>query len=247
MKKHLSIITVCRNAEATIDKTLKSIYDQKNEDVEYIVIDGGSTDGTLKKIHTFAALADYVISENDSGIYNAMNKGAALSSGRYVCFMNADDFFLPSAINSILAHIEQYPEVDMFYGNWIGVNSRNIGVLRQAHIGLGWRYRLCHQAVIVQRELLGIAPFDERYKICADFDAIQKWIAAGACTKHIPSALVQFSEEGLSNKAVSRACAECLEIAIKRFGLRKSWRFCSYITFYWISSIIKNYRKKKIE
>lgn len=240
MKKHLSIITVCKNADLTINQTLKSIHEQKNEKVEYIVIDGGSVDGTVKKVKMFSGLADHILSENDSGIYNAMNKGATLSSGRYVCFMNADDLFLPGAINCILSYIAHYPEVDMFYGDWVGINSKKIGVLREAHIVLGWRYRLCHQAIIVKRELFGGGAFDENYKICADFDAIQRWIAAGACTKHIPKALVQFSEEGLSNKAVSRACKECLKIAIERHGPLKSWRFCLYIVFFWMSSIIKH-------
>jgi len=234
MSIQLSIITVCRNAESTIEQTLRSVAGQKIPGVEYIVIDGASTDGTLAKVNLHPGLADRIVCEPDRGLYDAMNKGAALSNGRYVCYLNADDAYLPDAIESLLSHIADWPDVDLFYGDWVGVGPGNIAVVRKARLALGWRYRLCHQAIAVRRDLLGTRPFDERYRICADLDAILRWINGGASTMYIPTPLVRFSEEGVSNTTVGRACRESLQVAMQRLGFLKSWRFCLMMMMHWI-------------
>jgi len=236
----LTIVTVCRNAAGTIVETLRSVAEQKTSDVEYLVIDGASTDETISKVRSHQEIVDHFTSEPDRGLYHAMNKGAELAKGEYVCYLNADDIYLPNAVNTVLSYIKKFPEVDMFYADWIGVQTGNVVRHRKAELSLGWRYKLCHQAIIVRRDILGKNPFNERYKICADFDAIQEWICRGVITKHIPNALVRFSEDGLSNRAVNRACQESIEIAIRRLGIFNSWRFCLSTVLHWAKMSLIN-------
>lgn len=223
----LTIITVCRNAAGTINETLRSVAEQKIAGIEYIVVDGASTDGTLALVHEYGAIVDNLVSEPDTGLYDAMNKGASLAQGKYVCYLNADDTLLPGAIEALLRHAREYAEVVLFYGDWLGVDPAGVVRHRAACLELGGRYRLCHQAMAVRRDLLGTQPFDLRYRICADFDAILRWLQGGVHSMHIPQPLVRFSEGGVSNTAVRVACKESVAIALRRLGLLRSWRFCT--------------------
>lgn len=238
----LSVITVCRNAQATIERTLDSVAPGKTSAIEYIVVDGSSTDATLSLIKARAGLVDRLISEPDSGIYNAMNKGAALATGDYVCYLNADDAYLPNVLSALLAEIRVHSGFGMFYGDWIGVNANGTRIERKSSPDLGWRYRLCHQAMAVRRDLLGSNPFDERYKICADFDAILKWLDSTNSIR-VPFPMVLFSQAGVSNTNIGRAVKESIQIAMHRRGLLRAWRFCMMTILYWVKSSMKSFFK----
>ena len=100
MKKKLSIITVVKNDEKNIEKTIKSIVFQKKKDYEYIIIDGKSNDGTITKIRKYKKKIDKIISKKDKGIYDAMNKGLKLSKGEIIVFCNSGDFFYKNSLTS---------------------------------------------------------------------------------------------------------------------------------------------------
>jgi len=195
-----------------------------------------STDETLERVHTFNAIVDHIVSEPDTGLYDAMNKGAALAQGKYVCYLNADDTLLPGAIEVLLRHTREHAEVVLFYGDWLGADPAGVVRHRTASSELGWRYRLCHQSMAVRRDLLGTQPFDLRYRICADFDAILRWLKDGGRSMHIPQPLVKFSESGVSNTAVRVACKESVVIAFRRLGLLRAWRFCTMTLLHGVRS-----------
>lgn len=102
MKKKLSIITVVKNDEKNIEKTIKSIVFQKKKDYEYIIIDGKSNDGTITKIKKYKKKIDKIISKKDKGIYDAMNKGLKLSKGEIIVFCNSGDFFYKNSLNKVI-------------------------------------------------------------------------------------------------------------------------------------------------
>ena len=234
----LSVITVCRNAQSTIERALDSVAAEKSSAIEYIVVDGASTDATLSLIKARSGLVDQLTSEPDTGIYNAMNKGAAVATGDYVCYLNADDAYLPGALSALLAQIRIHSNVGMFYGDWIGVDVNGKCIQHRSCPDLGWRYRLCHQAMAVRRDVLGLHPFDERYKICADFDAILKWLDSTQAVR-VSFPMVRFSQAGVSNTNVARAAQESIRIAKHRRGLAKAWRFCVMTTLYWAKYSMK--------
>lgn len=120
----ISIVTVCFNAEAVIEETIKSVISQTHQDIEYIIIDGKSSDSTMSRIEKYSDKIDKIISEPDKGIYDAMNKGVALASGDYINFMNAGDVFSsPEVVSKIERLIE--PDSDVVYGDstMIGYNG----------------------------------------------------------------------------------------------------------------------------
>jgi glycosyltransferase involved in cell wall biosynthesis len=98
----ISVITVVFNGEKYLEDTIKSIVYQKSANIEYIVIDGGSSDGTLGIINKYKSRIDHFISEPDEGIYDAMNKGALLANGKYICFLNASDIYFKDALLKII-------------------------------------------------------------------------------------------------------------------------------------------------
>lgn len=218
MKPLLSVITVCFNAESTLRDCIQSIAQGKAPEVEYLIIDGASTDGTLSIIRQYPQVIDALISEADEGIFDAMNKGLSRAGGDFVAFLNADDVYLPGAIPAILDAIRgEGNAVDVLYGDWIGVDASGEEHARQADHRLRWRYSLCHQAVIARRAIFPTPRgFDLRYRLCADFDLILRWQSAGVSFKRLAQPLVRFSEIGSSAKFIRRSALESMAIALHR-------------------------------
>ncbi|MBK2124781.1 glycosyltransferase family 2 protein, partial [Fangia hongkongensis] len=121
-----SIITVCYNAITTIEKTILSVKNQSFEDYEHIIIDGGSTDGTLGVIDKYRDNFAVIISEPDNGIYDAMNKGISLSKGKFIAMLNADDFYLDNVLESVYLGIQRSGESVgvIYYGNLVVFNEK---------------------------------------------------------------------------------------------------------------------------
>ena len=114
----VSIITVCYNSAKTIKRTIKSVAEQDYEEIEYIIIDGGSTDGTLDIIDRYKDKISVLVSEPDEGIYDAMNKGIARATGDIIGFMNSDDWYADGAIVAI-AEAFKKTEAEIVYGKTI--------------------------------------------------------------------------------------------------------------------------------
>lgn len=218
MKPLLSIITVCFNAEATIGDCIQSVEQGKTPEVEYLMIDGASTDGTLDIVRQHPEVIDALISEADDGIFDAMNKGLLMANGDFVAFLNADDTYLPSTIPLILETIRRAGNVvDVFYGDWIGIDATGASRHRQSDHLLRWRYSLCHQAVVARRTIFPVPRgFDLQYRFCADFDLIMRWRSEGVAFKRLAQPLVHFSETGSSAKFMRRSAWESIVIALHR-------------------------------
>lgn len=164
-----SVVTVCFNSVKTIEQTLQSILGQNYGNIEYIVIDGGSTDGTVDIIKKYENDIDYWVSEPDHGIYDAMNKGIAKATGDIIGFMNSDDWYAEGAISAIAEAFGQ-TDADIVYGNTIlvdnGIQSfRSRPPLNRILHGMVF----CHQAAFVKTTLMKENPFNISYRIVADF------------------------------------------------------------------------------
>lgn len=170
----ISIITVSYNAESTIENTIQSVINQTYPNIEYIIIDGGSTDRTLEIIKKYEHHISCWISEPDKGIYNAMNKGIQIASGDWINFMNAGDTFHDfNTINNI--HFEQIDKTlyKIVYGDTIKkkysktfyIKAFNISHIKRSII-------CCHQSLFVSLMDKSQVLFDEKYKISADFQVI---------------------------------------------------------------------------
>lgn len=198
----LSIITVCYNDFSGLVRTYKSISNHKSEykNIEWVVVDGGSTDGTVDFIKS-CDLIDCKISEPDNGIYDAMNKGTNIASGKYLMYLNAGDELVNYMV--ILKNIFCEDNIDLFFFNAIfcyGIFKR----IRRARTFSKVKYSIPanHQAIIFRKDALGESPYEIKYKICGDYYLLASLYANGKSHKVINETIVSFMIGGVSTFSV---------------------------------------------
>ena len=180
MQPLLSIITVTKNCASTIERTLKSIEAIKAADIQYILIDAESTDGTLSVISGYEHVVDVLLSEKDSGIYNAMNKGAGLAEGQYILFLNGDDYLLASGFNAakrLLA--EKKPEILSCQSEVFSESGVKLDRLRPSLWRLLFFNAIPHLSTFVSTELQRKYQFREKFRIAADYDLFLRMFLKG--------------------------------------------------------------------
>ena len=157
----VTIITISYNAVLGIERTINSVITQTYSNLQYIIIDGGSTDGTVDIIKKYADKIDYWVSEPDSGIYYAMNKGIAIADGDWINFMNAGDYFVDrNVIEQIFQHNIECTD-NVIYGNTIGKYKHGfISEKPEPLVVMNKRLPFCHQSVFVKEQLIKSMPFD---------------------------------------------------------------------------------------
>ncbi len=165
----ISVVTVCFNAAHLIEDTIKSVVGQTYTDIEYIVIDGGSSDTTTDIIRKYAEKISYWISEPDNGIYDAMNKGIKAASGDYINFMNAGDKFSDDSVLSKVA--TKLGSQTIVSGNWrrCYADSSYKSASPKATEALRVEMPICHQATFTRLAYHKKHPFDSFYKYSADY------------------------------------------------------------------------------
>ncbi len=207
----ISVITACLNSEQDIEQTIQSVIRQQNCSLEYIIVDGGSTDATLSIIQQYASSIDQVISEKDHGIYDAYNKGARLATGDVIYILNSDDHFYDDhVLEKITAVFEQNPQQIAVYGNVLQVNQRT-GTRRVAGHELTWdRLRqgnmIPHQGLFVKTALFKKYDyFDDTFRIAGDFDFFAKVFKDyEQYTKYVNETIAIYKMEGISNTVRGR-------------------------------------------
>lgn len=208
----ISIITVCRNSSRVITTCLESVAGQSHRDIEHIVVDGASTDGTQNVILQFPHVKK-MVSEPDEGIYDAMNKGIKLATGDVVGILNADDFYpRPAVLSTVDAAFEDH-EVAATIGDVAFVSSANLRRVTRYYSASGWKPSLFaagvmppHPAFFVRRECyerLGLYRTD--FQISSDFDLLIRFLhTARLPFRYIPGVLVHMRSGGTSNSGWGR-------------------------------------------
>lgn len=168
----VSVITVCYNDRSGLEKTIKSVLNQTGVDVDYIIMDGGSTDGSADLVEQFRDKVSYAISEKDNGVFDAMNKGLQRAVGEYVIFMNSGDyFFQEDSLSKLVRGAEQYP--DFIYGDiyfeYKDGRRKQITFPDRLRLSGLFNHFLPHQATLTKRQVLqDKGGYDLRYKFIAD-------------------------------------------------------------------------------
>lgn len=225
-----SIITVCRNSEETIERTIQSVICQTYIDFEYIIVDGKSEDKTLEIIEKYKDKITKIISEPDNGIYDAMNKGLSLATGDYVMFLNSDDVFLHEKVLSLVAEKSYDNKYDILYGDllFLKKNNGHCNNSKQGHVNYIYLCggMLYHPTIFAKKTLFDkIGNFDTNYKIIADYDWILRALVQYKATcKHLEFTTTVFSDgEGVSTNIKNREQArrERLDSQKKYFNIFK--------------------------
>lgn len=171
----ITIVTVCYNAEKTIETTIQSVLNQTYKKIEYLIVDGKSNDGTLDVINKYKKDKRVkIVSEKDGGLYNAMNKALNYSSGEYIIYMNSGDIFCDSRV---VEDMLPYLTYDLVYGNAIR-KTPNGDRLEKYHgkfkiiMLLLMGRMMSHQSLFTKTEIMKRYKFDERFKICADYNFV---------------------------------------------------------------------------
>ena len=198
----LSIVTVNLNHAEGLRRTAESVIGQTFRDFEFIVIDGGSTDGSRAAIEVHADRIAYWVSEPDGGIYAAMNKGLRRAGGTYVYFLNSGDrLHAPDVLDRIFGTAT--PDEDLLYGDVVRPDKTGALSMRRhpdvLTVAAFWRFGVCQQAIFYKRELFGrLGGFDERLRIAGDWDfALRVLMARGTC-RHLPFPVVSYEGGGIS-------------------------------------------------
>ena len=202
-----TIITVCKNARLAIYDTISSLSKQTLSDYEYLVIDGASCDGTIETVRKLTVGYNVkILSEHDSGIYYAMNKGIQLASGKWIYFLNAGDCFVDEKVlDRVLKVINETNNkyYELAYGDVIYTTKKNQRLVRFDWL-TRWNLRfeqLCHQAVFSRRDLFNrIGLFDTKLKINADYDWLLRVFTSGAKCKYMGFPIAFYDSEGISDR-----------------------------------------------
>ena len=220
----LSIITVVYNDAAGLERTIKSVEGQTYSNIEYIIVDGGSTDDTLDIIRKFEKNISHWVSEPDKGLYDAMNKGLKIASGDFVWFMNAGDLiYRDVTIENIFSG--NSGKADIYYGDTMVVNEQyeEVGLRRlRPPEKLNWKsFRkgmlVCHQAILVRRTLAD--QYDERYSHSADFDWVIKALKKTDNIRNTVNILVSFLDGGHSKQNIRPSLVERFNSMRTHYGL----------------------------
>jgi len=196
----ISVVTVVRNDAEGFCKTARSVAGQQYPALEFIVIDGGSTDGTPEVIGLFAGMIHSQISEPDGGIYDAMNKGIRLAGGEWIIFLNAGDVFAdPGALAKIF--FDDRAAADVIFGDSIA-DYGSFRVMRRAGAEDDlWRgMPFCHQAMLFRTALLRQKGYSTAYTLAADYEMVYRMHAKNRTFRYVPLAVCVFDVKGISNR-----------------------------------------------
>lgn len=230
----ISLITVCLNSAGHIADALRSVEAQSWPDIEHLVIDGASRDGTLRVVEAHARPWRRVVSEPDRGIYDAMNKGIALARGEIVGFINSDDFYASPDALARVAGVFEDASIDACYADLCYVKRNDIGTVvrywRSSEFcaGLfakGWSPP--HPTLFVRRRIYErLGGFDLQYRIAADFELMARLIEVHRIrTRYLPAVLVSMRMGGTTNRSMRNIVHQNREIwrALHSHGLQPSF------------------------
>ncbi|MDG1143871.1 MAG: glycosyltransferase family 2 protein [Burkholderiales bacterium] len=221
----ITVITVTYNSVLTLERALKSVFNQDYKNFEHIVIDGASSDGTLDILNVYRSALHCVISEPDKGIYDAMNKGLERATGEIICFLNADDEYAAHDVFSQVVDRMSEGRMDALIGDVGFFHGKNPDrTVRRYRSGrfkptrLAWGWMPAHPAFFLRREVYQrVGGFDISYRIAGDFEHIVRVFSESTLRyRYLPKVLVRMQTGGVStngwkskvllNKEVLRAC-----------------------------------------
>ena len=240
--KRISVVTICYNAYEELCHTLRSVAAQEYPHVEYIIVDGASTDDSHKLFEEYKAHIDVLISEADKGIYDAMNKGIKVATGDYICFMNAGDtFHSPTTLTEVFAQVGTSTP-DVIYGETDLVDTDR-SFLRHRRLSAPevltkdsflWGMLVCHQSFYPRRDIVPL--YDLSYRFSSDFDWCIRILKESKHNHNTHLILTDYLSEGVTTQNHKASLQERFHIMRRHYGLLRTLLSHAYIL---VRSMIK--------
>jgi len=238
-KPLLTIVTVVYNDEKNLENIINSISTQSYPNIEYIVIDGGSTDKSIDVIRKYEDNIDYWLSEKDRGIYDAMNKGVHLATGNWINFMNAgDSFYNTTTVAEIMENIPQ--SADLVYGHTFYKENEKMNLIETYSIDCLWTSMICsHQSIFVKTHLLKNRPFNLNYEISSDFDFIYYCYVNGSNFYDTKKIIAVHAVDGVSEKRIIKRMLE-------RWKIVRDYTPSAKVNIFYFKLLFKKIKRKLI-
>jgi glycosyltransferase involved in cell wall biosynthesis len=218
----LSIITVCFNSASTIRDTIESVLLQDHTDIEYIIVDGGSKDGTQAIVESYGERISRFVSEPDKGLYDAMNKGVALATGKVIGILNSDDFYeRTTSLSSVVKAFEHCPESDVVFGDVVFVNPADLRKVTRFYRGnrfAPWKLRFGwmppHPATFIRKLAYDtVGMYSLKYRISADYEFfVRLFMVHRLKYSYLDQVLVRMRSGGASTAGLRSSLKLNLEI-----------------------------------
>lgn len=233
----VTVVTVVFNDKQNIEKTIHSVINQTYKNIEYIIIDGGSKDGTMDIVKKYKNFIDHIISEKDNGIYDAMNKGIKLASGKWINFLNSGDTFNNKKVIESIS-FKDYENYAMIFGNAKIYNTKKIflktlkalNLTKNNLILFGTRV-VCHQAIFYNKKIKFKYP--KKYRLKGELYSYFEYLKHGK-SAHLNSVLCNYNLGGIGNILQKKNDKELWEVLKDQVGLM---RFL-YIPYYIFTKIL---------
>ncbi len=229
IEDEISIITVVLNGATEIEETIKSVINQENVNIEYIIIDGGSTDGTIEKIAFYNKYIKYFISEPDNGLYHAINKGLSMASYPLIGLIHCGDYYSTNALSKVIKVFKD-SNADVIYGNIQIRDEYSTKIyykkLIANHEMLKTGMSIFHPATFVKRvcyQELGY--YSTAYRLAADYDLFLNYFLLQVQFIHIPEVLAVFRSGGISSSNFVLSLKENYLIRKRRLGVKSAFKY----------------------
>lgn len=239
----VSIVTVVYNSVADIEATIRNVLDLSYSKLQYIIIDGGSSDGTLEILEKYKKKIDVVISEPDKGIYDAMNKSVDYCRGEWIGFMNSGDIFNSNTtIEEVFQDFAFDEDEVLIYGKHKVAYGKKIVLKSTRPLAELWKgMTIQHQSIFMKKSLLQKYPFNLDYKFAADFDLVLNCYTRGLGIRFVDLFVSIVAANGVSESNSTKTYTEFKNIAL-RYGSEKN-----YIARYYFYALIKRQFISKIK
>ena len=214
----LSVVTAVLNRRELLERNIQSVLSQGYASTEHIIVDGGSTDGTLDVLKKYDDRIAYWISEPDGGIFDAMNKGVGLARGNYIHLLNSDDYYCPGALTRVASEVS-LSRSDVIFGDYIFV-VEDAGLQRRIHAttDLHNGMTIGHALFVARNVYDRVGMYDTHYRYSGDLDFMLRVRKAGMRFTRVDQALQYFTSGGAAESNLAAACAEAAECIARHAG-----------------------------
>jgi glycosyltransferase involved in cell wall biosynthesis len=233
----VTVLTVVFNAVATLEQTILSVISQTYKNIQYVIVDGGSTDGSVEIIKKYEQHLHYWVSEPDHGIYDGFNKALSHATGTLISILNSDDWYEPEAIATVVCHSTLNPDIDIIHGllRFISVDNQPESIAGHYHSFLE-RGMIEHPTCFIKKTLYDqIGNFNVAYRSAADFEWMQRARIANPRFSLIEVVLTNFRRGGMSDSLIG--AGEELHIK-KQFGLISNAKYLRHKLYLKMRSIL---------